>query len=85
MFKWVPLRIAGDLVLIGSGVLMGLLGVSTVIRGPRFVPPQLGSSWLWFVPMATAEIMWCSALILIFGRDVGYCLLRKKPILPSPA
>jgi hypothetical protein len=85
MFKWAPLRIAGDLLLITVGVFLGLLCTSTVIHGPPTYFPRLGPEWLWLVPTVAMEFIWSASLIFIFGRDAIYCVLRKKPMTASPA
>jgi len=70
MFKWAPLRIAGDLLLIAVGAFFGLFCAATIDQGPLFDYPHLGSKWLWFLPTVVVQFIWSIALISFFGRDV---------------
>ena len=71
MFTRVPLRIAGDLFLIVSGVFLGLYCAVTVSQGPLFDMPHIGSKWLWFLPTVAFQFTWFIALISLFGRDIA--------------
>ena len=70
MFERVPLRIAGDLLLIISGVVLGLFCAMNVSQGPLFDMPHIGSKWFWYLPAIAFQFGWAVALISLFGRDV---------------
>src|SRR5580692_11518596 len=76
LFSWMPLRLVGDTIAIGIGVMWALV----LWRGSRYsLPPHLSfRDWLWFVPCACLPILWSAVLILLFGRDFVSCLLRSK-------
>jgi hypothetical protein len=84
MFKWSPLRIAGDLALILAGAVIGLLWAATAARGPLRYTPRHGPDWLWFALSVTLGLMWSGALIVLYGRDLAYCILRRNPVKAIP-
>ena len=67
MFSWKPLRLAGDTIAVGVGVIWPF------VFG-YLVPPFPSTDWLLFVPC----LLWSAALILLFGRDFAQCLLTPK-------
>ena len=91
MFTWWPMRIAGDLLLIGVGAILlvyvyvnqfGVRMAVEALRGP-LSPGQL--AWRWLVPNIGLPLVWSLALIFFFGRDFVHCVLRKKTRISSVA
>lgn len=74
MFSSTPLRLLGDAVVIGIGVMWAFV----LWRGHAYSLPPLVSltAWLWFVPCISLPILWSVVLILLFGRDFVGCLVR---------
>jgi hypothetical protein len=77
MFSWIPLRLLGDMIGVGIGVMWAFV----LWSGHSYsIPPLLAlSDWLWFLPCVCLLILWSAVLILLFGRDFVHCLLRTKP------
>jgi hypothetical protein len=80
MFSWTPLRLFGDIIVFGVGVMLALVLAGDFVLGRAYsLPPRLSlTEWLWFVPCACLPILWSALLIFLFGRDFVYCLLRSK-------
>jgi hypothetical protein len=76
-FSWTPLRVVGDTIAVGIGV-MWSFGLWRG-RGYNLHPLLSLTDWLWFVPCTCLPILWSAVLILLFGRDFVYCLLPSKP------
>jgi hypothetical protein len=76
MFRWVPLRVVGDLMLIAMGVFWGLTFVAETraLRQPRPL-----SGWLWASGIFCPLLAWSLALIFFFGRDLIQCVRGAKP------
>jgi hypothetical protein len=76
LFSWTPLRLVGDTIAVGIGVMWTFV----LWRGRAYsLPPLLSlTDWLWFVPCICLPILRSAALILLFGRDFVYCLLLSK-------
>ena len=75
-FSWTPLRLVGDTIAVGIGVMW-----SSVLWHNRAysLPPRLSlTDWLWFVPCISLPILWSAVLIPLFGRDFVQCLLPPK-------
>jgi len=80
--SWTPLRLVGDTIAVGIGVMWA----SILWGGHRYsLPPHLSfRDWLWFVPCLCLPILWSAVLILLFGRDFACWLLRSKAEPNSP-
>ena len=76
-FRWVPLRLAADLLLIAMGAFWGLTFASEV-RDVIF-PYRHWSGWLWPSAILGPLFAWSIALIFFFGRDFIHCVRTKKP------
>jgi hypothetical protein len=77
MFSWTPLRLAGDTIAVGIGVMWIFVLWSS--RWYYGLPPLLSlTEWLWFVPCLCLPILWSAVLIVLFGRDFVLCLLHSK-------
>jgi hypothetical protein len=82
MFSWTPLRLSGDAIGVGIGVVCALvLSHDFVLYGFPRVPSLTG--WLWFIPCTSLPIAWSVVLILLFGRDCVCCLLHSKAMLDA--
>jgi hypothetical protein len=79
MFRWMPLRFAGDVILVGAGVIFGLLVASRLIEGPLVYFPQVVPPWLYSVAILAAELAWSVSLIFLFGRDAIRCVAAAAP------
>jgi len=84
MFSWLPLRLAGDALLIAAGVFWGFISlghdfaVIDIVRGVRGEAlrnsfPITYSGWLWFTINVGLALAWSFSLIYFFGRDVISC------------
>jgi hypothetical protein len=91
MFSWVPVRLAGDLLLIAVGVLWGLACVDEVRSIVHVAPawsgtgcfgPLVWSMWLPSIVVAGLHLAWSLVLTLFFGGDFFRCVLRKSPLSP---
>jgi hypothetical protein len=85
LFSWMPLRLAGDMVGVGIGVIW--TSVLWGGNGYRYSLPSHLSvrDWLWFVPCAGLPILWSAVLIILFGRDLVYCIQHFKAKPPQLA
>jgi hypothetical protein len=77
MFR--PLRITGDLLLLGIGIILLVLFDGFGAEALRsFLPPdQL--AWRWLIPSAALPLAWSLTLIFFFGRELIHRVLREKP------
>ena len=74
MFSWTPLRLAGDMMAVGIGVVWFFV----LWRHRAYsLPPLLSLDWLWFIPCVCLPILWSTMLILLFGRDFVLCFVHK--------
>lgn len=80
MFSWLPLRIAGDLVLIVAGILLALMPVADAYL--LFQYPSSLSIWLWFVLLRGLFFSWSIAFVFCFGRDLVHSV-RAKTSTPA--
>jgi hypothetical protein len=90
MFTWPPLRLVGDLLLIVTGVVWGILGIVSgaawsgvpyVTIAPLHVSPYLAQPWQLVLLRAfvvTFSLSWSFALIFPFGRDFLHYLRSKE-------
>lgn len=78
MFSWVPLRLAGDAVAVGTAALWLFI----YWREPRSHYMPAWPNWIDF--LMALLVMWSVGLILFFGRDLIYCVLRKNPLSSAP-
>ena len=69
MFRWWPLRVVGDLLLIAIEVALLLIGPSLIVEAFRgfLAPDRL--AWRWAIPSAARPLVWSLTLIFFFGRD----------------
>jgi hypothetical protein len=76
-FRWAPVRISTDLLLVAMGVLFGCWFVA---EGGILSPsPWPLASWLWIAGLLTPLLGWSLALIFSFGRDFIHCIRGRKP------
>jgi hypothetical protein len=73
MFRWVPLRLAGDLLLIAMGAFWGIAWVPEARRSLTYWP------WAWMPCVLGFLVAWSFALIFFFGRDFIRCLRDREP------
>jgi hypothetical protein len=73
MFRWVPLRLAGDLLLIATGAFSGVRLAPEARRNLMFWP------WPWRLSIGVSLLAWSFGLIFFFGRDFIHCLRGMKP------
>jgi len=68
LFSWTPLRLVGDTIAVGIGVMW----IVVLLHNRAYSLPPLFSwtDWLWFVPCISLPILWSAVLILLFGRDL---------------
>jgi hypothetical protein len=85
MFSWTPLRLLGDVIGVGIGVICALVLSRDFVLWRAYGFPRVPSltGWLWFIPCTFLPILWSVVLILSFGRDFVYCLLHPKAQLDS--
>jgi hypothetical protein len=77
IFSWTPLRLAGDTIAVGIGVMW--IFVLWSGRWRYSLPPLLSlKNWLWFVPCMGLPILWSAVLIALFGHDFVLCLRHSK-------
>lgn len=85
MFRWFAPRIAGDLLLISTGVFWGLYCVDDIF-GTSLLPfavvhhSGLGypAPWvLWYIAAEVFRLGWSVVLIVIFGRDLIMAIVFK--------
>jgi hypothetical protein len=77
MFTWKPLRLMGDLVLVGVGMVWAFVCTHEVLHGYW---PHTPFGWLWDGVCMGFVLAWSLALMFFFGRDLIHCLLRKEPL-----
>jgi hypothetical protein len=88
MFRWLPLRIAGNVILAATGMFWALYCVANDLLGwnlwnlapivPR--PEPSVYSFLWFIVLVGLHLTWSLALIYFFGRDLALALSRQPEI-----
>lgn len=86
MFRWFPLRLATDGILMAVGLLSGFAGLvegrhivlASDPRGTGCFGPLVWSNWLSIV-IAGFFLSWSIGLIVLFGRDFLHCVVRKDP------
>jgi hypothetical protein len=85
MFPWRPLRLLGDMIGVGAGVMCALVLSHDFFLWLAYGFPRIPSltGWLWFVSCTCLPIMWSAALIILFARDLAYCVLRSKAELDN--
>jgi len=74
-FRWIPLRVAVNLLLIAVGAFWGLAFAAEVrdVRSPYLH----WSGWLWISGILGPLLAWSVVLIFFFGRDFVLCLRKK--------
>lgn len=77
IFSWMPLRLCGDVALICVGMFWLLDCWYEIIR---FYQPVAWLDWARLTLLVGLPIAWSVVLILFFGRDLVYCVLRKKAV-----
>jgi hypothetical protein len=83
MFRWTPLRLGGDLLLIAMGVFWGL---TFVANGRDLRPmPWSWSGLLWATGILGPLLVWSFALIFFFGRDFVSCVHAMRHARTDPA
>jgi len=77
MFRWMPLRLGGDALLLAVGALLGYLAFASLAKlgpFPRGGVGCFGSMiWLWWVPNFVEGCLyavWSFALVFAFSRDL---------------
>ena len=92
MFRSIPLRVSGDIILVAVGALSGLMAQVTLERIGPF-PRYPGVSCfgsdirLWWVSMLVAGCLyagWCLALVGLFGRDLVQAVRGKTGLQAVP-
>jgi hypothetical protein len=80
MFSWTPLRLLGDVIGVGVGLMCALiLSRDFLLWAAYGFPPVLSlEGWLWSIPCTCLPILWSVVLILRFGRDFVQCHLHSK-------
>jgi hypothetical protein len=77
LFRWAPLRIATDLVLIALGPSsVWALRNTDLIQVARF-------DWPWFVPSFASCLFWAFGPPAVFGRDLVQSLRRRASEPPG--
>ena len=94
MFRWAPLRLVGDLLLIVTGAFWGLIFVgkdlAEGVRGEA-LRNHFFLNWSqarWFIAVSGCHLAWSLVLIFFFGRDFICCVFRKESgarVNPSPS
>ncbi|MGD0162429.1 MAG: hypothetical protein ABSB39_08150 [Candidatus Sulfotelmatobacter sp.] len=81
MFSWTPLRLLGDMIGVGTGLMCALVLSRDFVgwRDYGFPPVLSLTGWLWFILCTCLPILWSVVLIVLFTRDFIYCLLPPKP------
>jgi hypothetical protein len=70
MFSCVPLRLAGDVLLVGTGLFLGFWAVKSLLL-------MNWSQSAWFIPSQALVLTWSFLLVGLFGRDWISCILLK--------
>jgi len=93
MFAWKPMRLAGDLILVLTGVFWGMsvyndLDVRAIIHGSvsqvlRDCYPRTWQDASWCIAATTCHLTWSVVLIYFFGRDFIHCIRGKDPAGPN--
>jgi hypothetical protein len=78
-FRWTPLRLTADLLLVAMGVLFGgwFVAEGRSLR-PQPWPP---SRWLWMAGILIPLLAWSLVLIFFFGRDFIHCIRGRDSAL----
>lgn len=85
-FRWLPLRVASDLLIIASMLWWGFatwkdMGWSAGLRGYSCYRPLVLSQWMTFASLSF-QIGWVFVLIAAYGRDVVFSVWHsEKPRL----
>jgi hypothetical protein len=83
MFRWAPLRLGGDALLIVMGAFWGF----TFVAEARYFRPRPWdwSAWLWASGILVPLLIWSVVLVFFFGRDFVSCLsaMRNRPSEPA--
>ena len=79
LFSSLPLRIIGDLTVVGIGcsVACGIL----LAHWSFIFPPHSRADWLLRIPSLCLLILWAAVLILLFGRDLLNSILHREIVL----
>jgi hypothetical protein len=72
MFRWLPLRLGGDLLLIAMGAFWGIAWLPEARRNLAPWP------WSWMPAVLGSLLVWSLGLIFFFGRDFIQSIFRKK-------
>jgi hypothetical protein len=85
MFSWTPLRLLGDVIGVGIGVMCALVLSHDFVLWRAYGFPRVPSlaGWLWFIPCTCLPVLWSVVLITLFGRNFVCCLLHPKAKLDS--
>jgi hypothetical protein len=70
-FRWTPLRIAADLVLVSLGGFWAFVVINERLWKNRILPDP---TWIWVLSVFTPIALWAGVLIFFFGRDLILCV-----------
>jgi hypothetical protein len=81
MFRRLPLRIGGDMLVIAVGLYCGYCCLNDTSWSPHLhgyscYKPLALSQWMAYVSFGL-QIVWALALISLYGRDILYCAQRN--------
>jgi len=79
LFSSQPLRVIGDLTVVGIGC---LLACGILLADWSFIFPRHSwADWLLQIPSLCLLILWATVLILFFGCDLLNCILHREIVL----
>jgi ABC-type uncharacterized transport system permease subunit len=79
LFSWTPLRLLADIMIIGGGTFLIVVGWKEIHRNnERLFSAQDWQDWLWYTLSLALPILWGTMLITFFGYDCIRSLIRRK-------
>lgn len=75
-FRWLPLRISTDIILIAYGGFWFFVVIRERLWHTMSLPDP---AWIWIAAVFTPVVTWATALVFFFGRDLLQAVRDKTP------